>query len=280
MNSLPDLRVEPFRADLAARHLEGRVMAGRYADGEPYHVNASAVTVRERPDTASRQATQALHGEALTVYEVRDGWAWSQLAGDRYVGYIPLDGLTAGTAPVPTHRVTALRSFVFPEPDLKTPPLDVLTLGTATAVIGEDRGYRRLALGGWVYGKHLSVLDDVAPDIAATARRFLGVPYLWGGKTSLGLDCSGLVQVALAAAGRDVPRDSDQQGKAIGTPVAIGAPLRRGDVVFFPGHVGIMADDRHLIHANACHMMVTEEPLANVVARGASITGIRRLSLD
>jgi cell wall-associated NlpC family hydrolase len=280
MNSLPDPRVEPFRADLAARHLEGRVTAAHYVDGEPYHVRAGAVTVRERPDAAARQATQALHGEPLTVYEIRDGWAWGQLAGDRYVGYIPLDGLAAGTAPVPTHRVTALRSFVFPEPDLKTPPLDVLTLGTATAVVGEERGYRRLALGGWVYGRHLSVLDDTAPDIAATARRFLGVPYLWGGKTSLGLDCSGLVQVVLAVARYSVPRDSDQQGAAIGTPVAFGAPLMRGDVVFFPGHVGIMADDRHLIHANAFHMMVTEEPLADVVARGATITGIRRLSRD
>jgi len=274
---LPDPRTNPYRPDLAAAHLEGIVQAERFIEGVPCQLCTGFATVKAAPDFEARQTTQALFGENITVYEEHDGWVWGQIESDGYVGYLRLDTLS-GETPEPTHRVSAIRTFLFPEPDLKTPTLDVLSLTSQVAVLGETNGFAELEQGGWVFAKHLARLEDVAPDYVATAARLIGVPYLWGGKTSMGLDCSGLVQIALAAAGLSVPRDSDQQAQSIGEAVSNFGDLRRGDVVFFPGHVGIMTGPERLLHANAFHMMVTEEPLAEVVARGAQITGVRRLA--
>lgn len=275
--SLPDHRINPYRPDLAAAHLEGLVQAERFVEGVPCQLRTGFATVKAQPDFEARQTTQALFGETVTVYEEHDGWVWGQIETDGYVGYLRLDTLW-GETPEPTHRVSAIRTFLFPEPDLKSPTLDVLSLTSRVAVAGETNGFAELEQGGWVFMKHLAGVDDVAPDYVATARKLTGVPYLWGGKTSMGLDCSGLVQIALDAAGLPVPRDSDQQAQAIGEAVADTSDLRRGDIVFFPGHVGIMTGPDLLLHANAFHMMVTEEPLAEVVARGAQITGVRRLA--
>ena len=276
-SSLPDPRTNAYRPDLAAAHLEGIVQAERFVEGVPCQLRAGFATVKATPDFEARQTTQALFGEMVTVYDEHDGWVWGQLEGDGYVGYLRLDTLS-GDTPEPTHRVAALRTFLFPEPDLKSPPLDVLTLTSRVAVMGETNGFVELSQGGWVFAKHLAELAEIAPDFVATASRLIGVPYLWGGKTSLGLDCSGLVQIALDAAGLSVPRDSDQQAQAIGEAVLDLGDLRRGDIVFFPGHVGIMTGPERLLHANAFHMMVTEEPLADVVARGAQVTGVRRIA--
>jgi cell wall-associated NlpC family hydrolase len=275
--SLPDPRTNAYRPDLAAAHLEGVVVAERFIEGVPCQLRTGFATVKAKPDFEARQTTQALFGETVTVYEEHDGWVWGKIETDGYVGYLRLDTLW-GETPEPTHRVSAIRTFLFPEPDLKSPTLDVLSLTSRVAVVGETNGFAELEQGGWVFMKHLAGLADVAPDHVATAGRLIGVPYLWGGKTSMGLDCSGLVQIALNAAGLSVPRDSDQQAKAIGEAVADFGDLRRGDIVFFPGHVGIMTGPERLLHANAFHMMVTEEPLAEVVARGAQITGVRRLA--
>ena len=217
--SLPDPRTNPYRPDLAAAHLEGLVQAERFVEGVPCQLRTGFATVKAQPDFEARQTTQALFGETVTVYEEHDGWVWGQIETDGYVGYLRLDTLW-GETPAPTHRVSAIRTFLFPEPDLKSPTLDVLSLTSRVAVIGETNGFAELEQGGWVFMKHLAGLDDVAPDYVATAGRLIGVPYLWGGKTSMGLDCSGLVQIALDAAGLPVPRDSDQQAQAIGEAVA------------------------------------------------------------
>ena len=275
--SLPDPRTNAYRPDLAAAHLEGVVVAERFIEGVPCQLRTGFATVKAQPDFEARQTTQALFGETVTVYEEHDGWVWGQIETDGYVGYLRLDTLW-GETPEPTHRVSAIRTFLFPEPDLKSPTLDVLSLTSRVAVAGETNGFAELEQGGWVFAKHLAGLAEVAPDYVATAGRLIGVPYLWGGKTSMGLDCSGLVQIALDAAGLSVPRDTDQQAQAIGEAVADFGDLRRGDIVFFPGHVGIMTGPERLLHANAFHMMVTEEPLADVVARGAQVTGVRRIA--
>jgi cell wall-associated NlpC family hydrolase len=275
--SLPDPRINPYRTDLAAAHLEGLVQAERFVEGVPCQLRTGFATVKAQPDFEARQTTQALFGETITVYEEHDGWVWGQIETDGYVGYLRLDTLW-GETPAPTHRVSAIRTFLFPEPDLKSPTLDVLSLTSRVVVTGETNGFAELEQGGWVFMKHLAGLDDVAPDHVATARKLTSVPYLWGGKTSMGLDCSGLVQIALDAAGLPVPRDSDQQAQSIGEAVAGTGDLRRGDIVFFHGHVGIMTGPDLLLHANAFHMMVTEEPLTEVVARGAQVTGVRRLA--
>jgi cell wall-associated NlpC family hydrolase len=233
--------------------------------------------------------TETLRGEEVALFETTaDGWAWVQLAGDRYVGWTPA-GALGEPDPGPTHKVTALRTFVFSEPDIKSPPLAALPLGARVAVndMTEDRNarYALIAPAGAVVLQHLAPVDAFESDFTAVAERFIGTPYLWGGKTGLGLDCSGLVQVALGACGIAAPRDADMQETSVGSQLPLGPDLprlARGDLVFWKGHVGIMRDPETLLHASAHHMAVASELLGVTVARhlgrGLPITGIRRLA--
>ncbi|MEC8026757.1 MAG: NlpC/P60 family protein, partial [Pseudomonadota bacterium] len=218
----------------------------------------------------------------FTVFETAVGWAWGQNQTDGYVGYVAAGDLAPlGDAPPPSHEVTALRTPVLPAPDLKEPATDYLHLTCRVAVTGRNGDYLAFA-GGWLFAAHLAPLTALDADVIATARRFLHTPYLWGGRSSFGLDCSALVQLALARAGRAVPRDSDQQEAALGTLVPGGvAAAEAGDLVFCPGHVGWVSGPDRLLHANAHHMAVAEEPLsafaARIAARGLAISSVRRL---
>lgn len=280
-----DPRLTPARPDLAARSLAGTVEAGRYADPVRMRVVAPSAPLRREPRPDASLDTEALAGEAVDVYEQHEGWAWCQLVADGYVGYLPDDALRGDALP-PTHRVSALRTFVYPGPSIKLPPLEALSLGASVAVTGESGDFLVLADGGHVVARHLVTLESRAPDFVAVAERFLHVPYLWGGKTSFGVDCSGLTQLALAAAGIAAPRDSDQLEAAFGAPLAVDAGLlglRRGDLVFWKGHVGIMTDAAMLLHANGWSMTVLHEPLRTARDRIAeksygAITSVRRLS--
>ena len=278
----PDPRTNAYRPDLAAEHLRGTVEAERYAAGERRQVASSVLPVRREPRFDAPLDTEVLHGETVTVYEEREGWAWVQLDHDGYVGYVPSAGLVAGIT-APSHRVSALRTYVFPEPDSKTPPLAMLSLNARIAVAEPAGRYLRLENGGFVYARHAVLAGETADDFVAVAQRFLGTPYLWGGRTSVGLDCSGLVQLAAAAAGHAVPRDADMQAEEAGQPVdwQQGAALERGDLVFWEGHVGIMTSADEFLHANAYHMAVELEPfrdaLERIKAAGFEVTGVRRL---
>jgi cell wall-associated NlpC family hydrolase len=277
-----DPRIHAYRPNLAAQSLRGRVKAERFTAGRPAQVARGVADLRTAPRENAPLGSQLLSGEAVTVYDETDGWAWVQNGTDGYVGYVAADALS-GDIHQPTHRVTALRSFRFPEPDIKAPPLDTLTLAGQVAVVAERNRFSELANGGWVFSNHLGALEDRHPDHVATALRFLGAPYLWGGKDSLGLDCSGLVQVVLALAGVPSPRDSDMQAGSLGEALAEGASPRRGDLVFFPGHVAIALGDAEVVSANAWHLQVTAEPLTDIVERvqaeyGRGIEVVRRLS--
>ena len=280
--SLPDPRTNPYRPDLAAAHLEGIVQAERFIEGVPCQLCAGFATVKAAPDFEARQTTQALFGETVTVYEEHDGWVWGQIETDGYVGYLRLETLS-GETPEPTHRVAALRTFLFPEPDLKSPTLDVLSLTSRVAVIGETNGFAELEQGGWVFAKHLAGLAEVTPDYVGTASRLIGVPYLWGGKTSFGLDCSALVQLSLNACGAPCWRDSDMQELSYPRiePADDLSDLQRGDLIFWEGHVAIVRDGSTVIHANGYHMAVAIEPIADAVARnradGIALSSVRRL---
>lgn len=281
-----DPRLTPARPDLAAAHLRGQVEAERFVTGLARRVVAPSAPLRRRPAPDGPLDTEALMGEPVTVYDEAGGYAWVQLGQDGYVGYLP-SSVLGEPGPEPTHRVAALRTFVYPGPSLKLPPTSFISLGAGVAAAGApEAGYRPVATGGFVWDAHLAPAESREPEFVAVAERLLGAPYLWGGKTSLGLDCSGLVQLALGAAGIAAPRDSDQQERALGRLLQRGAAdlsgLLRGDLVFWAGHVGIMLDPSRLLHANGHHMQVAIEPLqaAESRIRGAGagpITAVRRL---
>jgi hypothetical protein len=279
-----DPRLIPARADLAAKDLEGKVEAARFVEGRAFEVIDPHTAVRAAPAPDAPLLTEALAGERVAVYDLNaEGWAWGQLAADSYVGWLSTNALAPVGAPA-THKVSALRTFGFPGPSIKLPPLEALPLGARLAIARVEDRLAVTRSGAYVPLPHLAPLDFIEPDFVAVAERFLGVPYLWGGKTALGIDCSGLVQVALTAAGHVCPRDSDMQEGALGAPVADAERelrLRRGDLVFWKGHVAIVRDPGTLIHANAFHMAVALEPFAEAVARiraaGSEVTSVRRI---
>ena len=257
-----DRRITPARADLADERLRQTVEAPRYSTGTLMRVVVPSAPLRPHPSPEVSIDTEALMGERVRVYDEHEGWAWGQLESDGYVGYLSAEAL-GPEEPAPTHRVAALRSFVFPGPNLKLPPLQHLSLGAAVPVIGREKEWARIGGTAFIFAGHLAPLASHERDFVAVAERFLGTPYLWGGKTSLGLDCSGLIQLSLAAAGMHAPRDTDMQQAALGQPVDL-APdlsgLRRGDLVFWKGHMGVMLDETRLLHANGHHMAVAIEP--------------------
>jgi cell wall-associated NlpC family hydrolase len=267
-----DPRTTPARPDLAAQHLEGRVAAARFVTGTELEVRDPQAPVRREPSPEAPLDTEALHGERVTVYDDNgEGWCWGQLEADGYVGWMPANALCP-PGPPPTHRVAALRTFVFPVRSIKAPPIEALPLGsrvTVSATQPSDSDLTDLASGFCIPTRHLAPLGSTEPDFVAVAERFLGVPYLWGGKTSLGIDCSGLVQTALTASGFSCPRDSDMQERALGTPLAIDDPAawRRGDLIFWEGHVAIVRDATSIVHANAFHMAVAIEPTREALRR-------------
>ncbi len=279
-----DPRLTPARPDLAAGHLRGKVEAAHFVEGERYEVIDVQAPVRRAPAPDAGLETEALMGEHVMVYETtEEGFAWGQLESDGYVGWLPANSL-GRPGPAPTHRVAALRTLIFPGPSIRLPPLAAPSLGARLAIVREQDRLAVTAAGGFVPANHLVPLRSFEPDFVAVAERFRGVPYLWGGKTSLGLDCSGLLQVALQACGMSAPRDTDLQERALGAaiePDAALANLQRGDLLFWPGHVAIARDRDTLVHANAFHMMVAIEPIAAAVARirasGSEVASVKRL---
>ncbi len=277
-----DPRVTPARPDLAATHLQGEVAAARFADGVVREVVEAQAPLRRTPSPDAPLDTEALKGERVTVYEeTAEGWCWGQLE-DGYVGYLPATALGTPGLP-PTHQVAALRTLVFPGPSIKLPPMEALSLGCRLAVLRVENALAVTASGGYVPARHLAEIGARESDYVAVAERFAGTPYLWGGKTSLGIDCSGLVQVALMAAGIACPRDSDMQESALGTAIAPDmSSLVRGDLLFWKGHVAIVRDPATLVHANAFHMAVAIEPVAEAIARiaatGSAVTSVRRMA--
>jgi cell wall-associated NlpC family hydrolase len=278
-----DPRVTPARPDLAAKYLEGKVKAARFVTGEACEIVEAVAPMRSAPSCDAMLVTQALKGERATIYD-RDGegWAWAQLTSDGYVGWVPTSALAKPGA-APTHKITTLRTLVFPGPSIKLPPIDMLTLGARVTVIRYEGSFAVARDGGFLPSQHLRELDGFEGDFVAVAEQFCGTPYLWGGKTSLGIDCSGLVQIALNACGTGCPRDSDMQESGLGRTLSGSEAqnLQRGDLIFWKGHVAIARDADTIVHANAHHMATAVEnaraAVARIAAAGNQITSIKRL---
>jgi cell wall-associated NlpC family hydrolase len=280
---MDDPRLTPARGDLAAKYLEGKVKAARFVDGEEFEVVEAIAPLREAPYADATLLTQALKGEQVTIYDHNgEGWAWGQLYSDGYVGWLPEFALARPGA-APTHKVTALRTFAFPGPSIKLPPLDALPMSARVAIAREDGAFAVTRDGHYLPRQHLAALDANASDFVAIAERFVGTPYLWGGKSSLGIDCSGLVQISLNAAGLGCPRDSDLQQDSMGRELASAETkkLQRGDLIFWSGHVAIVRDAETIVHANAHHMATvienTREAIARIKAAGSDVAAIKRL---
>lgn len=285
--SLLDPRLTPVRPDLAASTLRGQVEADRFVDGVRMQVIAPYAPVRREPRADASLDTQALRGEIVVAYERSpEGWAWVQCERDDYVGYVPTEALRE-TIVEATHRVRVLRAPLYPGASIKLPPTDALPLGARVAVIRDDGDFGVLDDGAYIWARHLAPVAATTTDFVAEAERHLGVAYLWGGRTTDGLDCSALVQNALESAGVAAPRDSYVQERELGTPLNL-APdlsgLNRGDLIFWEGHVGVMRDADELLHASGYQMEVVSEPLRQAAERiaksGAEITSARRLGLS
>jgi cell wall-associated NlpC family hydrolase len=280
-----DRRVTPARPDRAAAHLKGQIEAPLYVKGVRKIVFDGSADMRRQPYPDAPLDTEALHGEIFIEYECDDeGWSWGQLERDSYVGFVPSKALTLDEA-APTHRVSVLRSFLYGGPSIKLPPMAALSLGSRVTVVDHKDQFAITHRGHCLIADHLAPIDHYETDFVSVAERFIGIPYYWGGKTSLGLDCSGLVQIALDAVGKVAPRDSDMQEKQLGHALDSDASLsglKRGDLIFWKGHVGIMRDADTLLHASGHHMLVVSEPLREATDRIAAknagpITSVKRL---
>jgi cell wall-associated NlpC family hydrolase len=278
----PDRRIFAFRPDLAEASLEGRVDAARFTKGASAQVRVPRIALRAKPDIFCGLDTELMLGEGVRVFDVADGWAWVKSDLDDYVGYLP-QATIIDTAPAPTHWVMVPRTFLYPEPDMKRPPVEAVSMGSRMTVTGEaeTRGTRYLlTTEGAVIARHLAPVGaTISDDYVEIASRFLETPYLWGGRTGFGLDCSGLVQLSMMMAGRAAPRDSDQQAAMPGKAITR-EDLARGDLVFWKGHVAVMEDRDTLLHANGYTMSVAREHLDDAISRIAPFygppTGLKR----
>ncbi len=241
-----------------------------------YQVTTPVVDVHGVPDTGALRGkleTQLVQGEIFIVSEEKDDWCQGICAHDDSPGYIESIHLTKHVIPA-THIITAARGHSYRDPSMKSPYIGTLGFGSLIKVTGTDQGFVQVNGDAWIFEKHVAPADTIEKDYITTARKFIETPYYWGGRSGFGADCSGLVQICLARAGIRTPRNSGDQENAIGKPVD---KAQAGDIVFFKGHVGLMIDDRNLLHANAFHMKTVTEPLDDVVKRGNPVTSVRRI---
>ena len=266
-----DPRINAYRSDRAAAQLRGLVEAPTYIEGSLARIMEAKVPLHKGPDSDAAVVSEIIYGDDVSVYDDTGNWAWIQNNRDGYVGYVPSGCLSPNMAQ-PTHKITALSTFAYGQADLKTPLPDKLYMNSRLHIVGQEGDYMQLKDGRFVHRQHVAELSDVADDFVSVAERYLDVPYLWGGRTSDGIDCSGLVQVAYEFSGLSCPRDSDMQQSLPGRALDLGGmeEMQRGDLVFWPGHVAIMVDDAMLLHANARDMAVSVEPFFAAVTRIAS----------
>jgi cell wall-associated NlpC family hydrolase len=282
-----DKRLNAFRPDLADERLRGKVQASRFVAGTPMQIVDPVIDIRREPRPDAPVDSQALYGETVLLFEDLEGFGWAQLQTDAYVGYVPMNALVptknalTQTMSVPTHIVSAPRTFLYPGADMKFPVTHALSMGSQLTITAEaeTRGtrYLKLASGEFIIAAHTRPLGAYASDPVSVAIRFLDTPYLWGGRSAFGIDCSGLVQLSFAQCGQALPRDSDMLANTAGVQIGEGAdhaPLMRGDLVFWKGHVAFMEDAQTLLHASGHSMAVVREPYLPALERIKAMYGL------
>lgn len=277
---MTDRRLLRSNGRVAHLSLQGQVAAERFVQGRMHRVTGTKAALLDRPGGGRER--ELLYGQGFTVLEEEGGHAFGFAERDGYVGYIAADRLTPRDAP-PTHLVHVRQTWAKAAPDLKAGDEAMpLCHGSQVRLTGADGAWARIDGGAWVPAVHLAPIDARAADPVAVAETYLGAPYLWGGNSSLGIDCSGLVQAACLACGIACPGDSDQQEAELGQALPADAELTRGDLLFWKGHVALVVDDARMIHANAHHMAVAYEGMTEAIARigaqgGGGVTARRRL---
>ena len=265
---MPDRRLWRANAHVAHSSLEGQVAGVPLTDGTRHQITKPVANLLTAGN--GKLDRQLLFGEAFQVLHTNNGFAFGFEPDTGFVGYIKETSL--GSFVTPTHRIKTLGAQIYPSPDIKTTPIGWLPF--AALVNGETSGdFFQLPDGGFLHQRHITPIATYETDPITTAERLLDVPYLWGGDSNLGLDCSGLVHLSHKICGQISPRDSDQQEASFGTELPNDTSLQRGDIVFWKGHVGLMQDADTLIHANGYHMAVASEPLETAVARIAKMGG-------
>ncbi len=275
-----DKRLNAFRPDLADERLRGQVEAAKFVAGRPMQVIDAVIDIRREPRPDASVDSQALYGETILLFEDLEGFGWAQLQTDSYVGYVPMNALMQNMTS-PTHMVSAPRTFLYPGADMKFPITKALSMGSCLSIVGEaeTRGtrYLKLASGEFIIADHVHPMGEISSDPVSVAARFIDTPYLWGGRSAFGIDCSGLVQLSHALCGNALPRDSDMLANSAGRQIGEGAdhePLQRGDLVFWRGHVAFMEDAQTLLHASGHSMAVVREPYAPALERIKSMYGL------
>ncbi|NNK79405.1 MAG: C40 family peptidase [Litoreibacter sp.] len=258
--------------------MKGQVEAEKFVDGELKQCSVAVSDMLGKPD--GRRVSQLVYGDLFNVLENSKGYLYGQSVNDGYCGYIKAEEL--GDPEDPTHWVAVPATHLYPGPHVRLMNTGILYFGSEVSIVSVEGDWTRLAGGACVPSSHLLPLEERLDDPVTIADLMLGSPYLWGGITRYGIDCSGLVQMAWRACGLECPRDSDMQESELGRTLPQGETPRRGDLVFWEGHVGIVAERNMLLHANAHHMAVAYEKLDAAIVRiaeagGGPVTSIKRV---